>query len=174
MELVDQKIDLERMVEMLKTLLEQRFAENGIEFTVALPDPSPAIIVDERKFSQIFINLLSNALKFTPRGGRVSLAAGLEPNGALSLCVRDTGIGIDPKDIETVLAPFGQVESAFTRNHHGTGLGLPLAKSIAELHGGTLRLESVPGIGTTVTVVLPPHRVVIAASESPIGRARGG
>ena len=74
--------------------------------------------------------------------------------------MRDTGIGIAENHIQTVLAPFGQVESAFSRNHHGTGLGLPLAKSFAELHGGTLKLESTVGEGTTVTISLPRERVV--------------
>jgi len=81
--------------------------------------------------------------------------------GGLALAVADTGIGIAPEDIATVLSPFGQVESAFSRSHHGTGLGLPLAKSLAELHGGTLTLASVLQAGTTVTVTLPAFRVLV-------------
>jgi two-component system cell cycle sensor histidine kinase PleC len=80
--------------------------------------------------------------------------------------VRDDGIGIAADHLETVLSPFGQVESAFSRNHHGTGLGLPLAKSMAELHGGTLALESAQGHGTTVTVTLPRARVIAPAQRA--------
>jgi len=173
-ELVEQEIGLGQIVLMLKTLLERGFVESGVDFHIELPNRPPTIIVDERKFSQIFINLLSNALKFTPRGGSVFFAAQVEPDASLSISVRDTGIGIAEEHIETVLAPFGQVESAFSRNHHGTGLGLPLAKSLAELHGGTLRLESVVGVGTTVTVVLPPQRVVMPAQQFEKGEARSG
>jgi signal transduction histidine kinase len=133
------------------------------EFLTALPRPSPLLRVDSRKFRQILVNLLSNAFKFTPAGGRVTLAAEFTPAG-LSVSVRDTGIGIAPEDIENVLAPFGQVESAFSRRHHGTGLGLPLAKSLAELHGGTLSVESVLNEGTVVTVRLPATRVLAAAA----------
>jgi PAS domain S-box-containing protein len=159
-QLVEREVDLERFAKTFQTLLGKRFREVGIDFRFDLPDPAPPILVDERKFSQIFINLLSNALKFTPCGGVVVLAARLEANGNLAIGVSDTGIGIAPEDIQTVLAPFGQVESAFSRRHHGTGLGLPLARSITELHGGTLELESKPGVGTTVTIILPRERVM--------------
>lgn len=159
-QLADDEVALSKLAGMMVTLLGARFAEAGIEFRVELPDIDPVIRVDERKFSQIFINLLSNALKFTPRGGSVTLAAAARDDGDFALSVCDTGIGIAASDLATVLAPFGQVESAFSRKHHGTGLGLPLAKSIAELHGGTLRLESTPHVGTTATIVLPADRVV--------------
>jgi len=158
-ELVEREVELERFANTFKSMLGERFVEVGLDFVFDLPYPAPIIVVDERKFAQIFINLLSNALKFTPRGGRVVLSARARVNGGLAISVSDTGIGIAPEDIQTVLAPFGQVESAFSRRHHGTGLGLPLARSITELHGGTLELESALGAGTTVTIVLPAKRV---------------
>ncbi|HWA90904.1 MAG TPA: HAMP domain-containing sensor histidine kinase [Rhizomicrobium sp.] len=129
------------------------------DFRVTLPEQPPRLRVDGRKFCQILVNLLSNAFKFTPAGGSIALEARVE-SGALSIVVRDTGIGIAKRDLENVLTPFGQVESAFSRRHHGTGLGLPLAKALAELHGGSLAIDSVVHHGTTVTVRLPAWRVL--------------
>jgi signal transduction histidine kinase len=158
--LAEEERTLDSLVAEVCTLLGET---DHAEFLTALPQPSPLLRVDSRKFRQILVNLLSNAFKFTPAGGRVTLAAEFTPAG-LSLSVRDTGIGIAPEDIENVLAPFGQVESAFSRRHHGTGLGLPLAKSLAELHGGTLAVHSVLNEGTVVTVRLPAWRVLAAAA----------
>jgi PAS domain S-box-containing protein len=164
-DLIEREFRLNEMAETLRTLLADRFAASGLEFRLELPEPPLTIFADERKFAQIFINLLSNALKFTPRGGSVTLGARLEQDRALSITVRDTGIGIAPEDFEAALSPFGQVESAFSRHHHGTGLGLPLAKSLAELHGGSLRLDSAPDAGTTVTVLLPAYRTIAQAQS---------
>ncbi|HUO93513.1 MAG TPA: ATP-binding protein [Rhizomicrobium sp.] len=164
-EISEREVELPRFAKTLETLLGHRFVELGIDFRIDLPKDVEAVRVDERKFAQLLLNLLSNALKFTPRGGSVSLSGQLGNDGSLVLCVRDTGIGIAAQDIATVLTPFGQVESAFSRKHHGTGLGLPLARSIAELHGGSLTLESAPNAGTTVTVILPRQRVVAALAR---------
>jgi signal transduction histidine kinase len=125
-----------------------------------MPELAFRLLVDERKLKQALVNLLSNALKFTSRGGSVTLAAAAQADGGMALAVRDTGIGIAADQFDTVMAPFGQVESAFSREHHGTGLGLPLAKSLIELHGGMLELESEPGVGTAVTLHLPADRVI--------------
>lgn len=158
-ELSNDEIALESLAQSMRILLNQRFQESGTAFDIDLPDPAPRIVVDERKFGQILINLLSNALKFTPSGGRVVLAAVMREDNGLDISVKDTGIGIAAEDIPVVLSPFGQVESPLSRKHHGTGLGLPLAKSLAELHGGSLHLRSTPHVGTMVTVHLPPQRV---------------
>ncbi len=101
------------------------------------------------------INLLSNAVKFTPQGGQVTLGARVGPAGDLLLWVRDTGIGIAPENIEKALAPFSQVDNALNRKYSGTGLGLPLVRRLAELHGGNIQIDSKLGSGTTVTVRLP-------------------
>jgi signal transduction histidine kinase len=108
---------------------------------------------------QILINLLSNAVKFTPDGGKVRVSSFLANTG-LVLIVSDTGIGIAAEDIPKVMTSFGQVESKVSRKYEGSGLGLPLAKHLVELHGGTLTLESQVNVGTTVTVILPPDRIV--------------
>jgi two-component system cell cycle sensor histidine kinase PleC len=129
--------------------------------------------VDERKLKQALLNLLSNALKFTPRGGTVTLDTLRAPDGTFGFVVRDTGIGIAAEAIDLVLSPFGQVESAFSRRHHGTGLGLPLARSMIELHGGRLSLASELGIGTVVTLWLPSERVLCPLRAAPQSQAVG-
>jgi signal transduction histidine kinase len=122
----------------------------------------PPIRADERRLRQVLINLLSNAVKFTPAGGQVSIAAEADAKRGFLIRVKDTGVGIKPEDIPTALEPFGQVDSSLVRNHEGTGLGLPLSRALVELHGGRLDIESEVGVGTTVTVALPPERLIAA------------
>jgi signal transduction histidine kinase len=123
-------------------------------------DAMPMLRADERKLKQVLLNLVSNAVKFTPAGGRIEVATRRDPAGGLTIAVRDTGIGIPPEHIATVLQPFVQVDNSLSRRHDGTGLGLPLVKAIAELHGGALRLASEVQKGTTVEVTFPPERIV--------------
>jgi signal transduction histidine kinase len=108
---------------------------------------------------QILINLLSNSVKFTPAGGIIRLAAQVDEAGDLVIVVADTGIGIAAEDLDKVLEPFGQVDSSLSRKHRGTGLGLPLTRGLVELHGGSFKLESTPGAGTTVTLRFPARRL---------------
>ncbi len=103
---------------------------------------------------------MSNAVKFTPEGGRVSLGAEVAGSGEFLFWVGDNGIGIAPDDIDRAMSSFGQVDSRLSRKYEGTGLGLPLAKSLTELHGGSFELVSEPEVGTTVTLRLPASRVV--------------
>jgi signal transduction histidine kinase len=114
---------------------------------------------DPVRLRQVVLNLLSNAAKFTSEGGRIALSAQRKADGDLAIAVADTGIGIADEDIPKILEPFGQVATAFHRNHQGVGLGLALCKSIAEQHDATLTIESVEGEGTTVTLTLPAARV---------------
>ena len=113
---------------------------------------------DERLMKQVLINLVTNAIKFT-EAGEVAVATGID-DGSPWFEVRDTGIGIPPEDIERVMQPFVQIADAMTRNHEGSGLGLPLAKSLTELHGGSVKLTSAPDKGTVVRVNLPAERLV--------------
>ncbi len=117
--------------------------------------------------TQIVINLLSNAIKFTPSGGSVSLAAGPDGEGGLTVTVRDTGIGMASHEIRDAMELFRQVDSSLARRYEGTGLGLPLAIQLTELHGGTLTVDSAPGRGTLVTVHLPKERIAWDASRAP-------
>jgi PAS domain S-box-containing protein len=164
--LEESETGLDAIVREVRTLLADHISQQRVAFIVNVPSPPPRLLVDERKFVQILVNLLSNAFKFTPQGGTVTLLGVVQGDGRLAVTVRDTGIGIAPGDMDTVRAPFGQVESAFSRKHHGTGLGLPLANSLAVLHGGSLTIESTKGAGTAVTVFLPASRVVATFSKT--------
>jgi signal transduction histidine kinase len=159
-ELQEQSIDLGKVIESTVRLVRERAGERNIELSVRLPEGLPHLWADERKVKQILINLLSNAIKFTPEGGSVTVSAGRDPTDTVEIAVSDTGIGIAKESLETVLQPFGQVDSALSRRHAGTGLGLPLTKSLVELHGGRLDLDSELGKGTTVVVRFPHERLV--------------
>jgi signal transduction histidine kinase len=119
------------------------------------------IVADRTKLKQVLINILNNAVKFTPAEGRVTFAAVANAEKGVVLTVSDTGIGMSAEEIPRALEPFTQLDSALSRTQEGTGLGLPLAKMLAELHGGFLDVRSAPGKGTTVTVRLPAERLVV-------------
>jgi PAS domain S-box-containing protein len=158
-ELQEEEIEIPPVVESCVRLMRERAHVAEVRLETDLAPDLPALRADRRRLKQILINLLSNSVKFTPAGGRVTVAAS-EENGWLRLAVSDTGIGIAPQDLETALRPFGQIDSRLSRKYQGTGLGLPLTKAMAELHGGRLELESAPGQGTTAIVLLPPERVI--------------
>ena len=115
--------------------------------------------VDQIKFKQVLLNLLSNAVKFTQPRGYVIVGCGRDSQGDLVISVKDTGIGIPRDHLQKVLEPFEQVEDHLTRRNEGTGLGLPIAKALIELHGGELVLESEINVGTTAELRLPRHRI---------------
>jgi cell cycle sensor histidine kinase DivJ len=135
-------------------LLALKARENGIELATDAPLDLPTITGDPRAFKQIVINLVSNAVKFTERGGKVTVAATIE-GPRFVLRVSDNGVGIAPDDLERIGDPFFQAGKTYQRRHEGTGLGLSIVKSLVGLHDGDLRLHSKIGEGTTVTVVLP-------------------
>ena len=160
MSLAEETVDPRDLVKSVRRLIAPRAERAKLRFDVHLAETVPALRVDKTKLKQILINLLSNAVKFTPEGGHVSLRAELAGNGEVLFLVGDSGIGIAPDDMARAMAPFGQVDSRLSRKYEGTGLGLPLAKSLTELHGGGFELVSQPELGTTVTVRLPASRVV--------------
>ena len=158
-ELLEETVDIVAVIESCLRLVRERAQTAGVHLTQALPPDLPHLLGDGRRLKQILLNLLSNSVKFTPSGGRVTVSASHDADG-FRLAVEDTGIGIAAEDIETALRPFGQIDSRLARKYQGTGLGLPLAQSMAELHGGRLELRSVPGEGTTAALWLPPERVL--------------
>jgi len=172
MELHEEMFDLAYVVNSCRTIVKESAAAAGLALRTLLPDGLPPLYADKRSVRQILLNLLSNAIKFTPNGGGVTVEAKLEPSGAMALIVRDTGIGMSVDDIEIVLQPFGQVESAHTRSHDGTGLGLPITKSLAEMHGGSMTVESEVGKGSAVTVRFPAARIGSAALFAAAGGRR--
>lgn len=119
----------------------------------------PSVFGDKRRIKQVLINLLHNAIKFTPSGGSITVSTEILPNGDLAIKVRDTGIGIAQKDIQTVFTMFGQVDGSLARKYDGVGLGLPLSRKLIEKHDGKLLLQSEPGQGTTAIITLPSTRV---------------
>jgi len=147
-------------------MFRQRASELGVDLSVRVRDDLPWILADARLFNQVTINLTSNALKFTPEGGKVTVELGLAANGDLALSVQDTGIGIKQEDIARVFEPFVQVEGAMSRSHSGTGLGLPLVRKIMELHGGSIELESELGKGTKAIATFPQSRLASPETES--------
>ena len=159
LQLDESEVDLQKMVASCIRMVSDRAAEAGLALSA---EPLPAAVsltADERKLKQILLNLLGNAIKFTPKGGSITLENALEPDGVLELAVRDTGIGIAPEDIPAALDMFGQIDRALSRKYEGAGLGLPLSKSLAELHGGALSITSEVGVGTRVAIRLPAKRV---------------
>jgi signal transduction histidine kinase len=159
-------VDLDSLAHMALRMVEQRALQGGVSLAKRL-DPGLAgtrFVSDEGKLLQILLNILSNAVKFTPAGGSIELAITAPSPDRVRLAVSDTGIGIDPADLPRMMEPFVQAASAF-HAHEGTGLGLPLAKRLAESLEGTLGIESAPGAGTTVTVELPrlPQATAAAA-----------
>ena len=160
LQLDEDTVDLRSVMAAATRLVHERAQRAQLLLEIDSPARLPAIRGDERKLKQILLNLLTNAVKFTPAGGRITVAAAASPDGGLLLTVADTGIGIAADDIATALAPFGQVDGSLQRKYDGTGLGLPLSRAMVELHGGTLDIESTVGAGTTVTIRLPASRVL--------------
>ena len=137
------------------SLVEHRVAEKQQALAVVIPDRLPRVRADARRLKQILINLLSNAYKFTPARGHITVAAALVDSRYIAVTVRDTGTGMNAEQVELALKPFGQVRSGHTRAHEGTGLGLPIAKALIEQHGGRMWVDSAEGRGTTVAFTLP-------------------
>ena len=143
-------------------LLKLRARNRGIEIHEVFEPDLPRLWVDERAVRQICLNLLSNAIKFTPQGGEVWLKVGWTASGGQYMSVRDNGPGIPDDEIPIVLASFGQGTNAIKSAEQGTGLGLPIAKNLIDLHGGTFTLKSKLREGTEVIVTFPPERVMSA------------
>jgi signal transduction histidine kinase len=163
-ELVEETVELTSIVDSCMRLMRDRADQAGIELTANTPPNLPYLRADNRRLKQILLNLMSNAVKFTPAGGQVTVRVTLPEDGGLKIAVSDTGIGIAAHDLAKALQPFGQIDSRMTRKYQGTGLGLPLTKAMIEMHGGSLELDSAVGRGTTVSLFLPASRLVTAPS----------
>ncbi len=155
----DTQIDGAAFLDATAKLMSDQAKRRDVELSVSPPLPNVLIVADEVKLRQILLNLLSNAIKFCAPGGGVRLEAETSPDGSLVISVRDDGAGIPPEDLAEVLSPFVQLGDPTDARQQGTGLGLPIAKALAELHGGSLELRSELGVGTTVRINLPAARV---------------
>ena len=154
MDLALAPFDLPTAVDGALTLVRERATRHRIGLGLDVAEGVGEIVADERKVRQVLLNLLSNAVKFTPDGGRIHVRVALQ-HGEVAVAVTDTGVGIAPEDQAVVFEEFRQVGNDQTRKGEGTGLGLALVKRLVELHGGTIRVESEVGQGSTFTFTLP-------------------
>jgi signal transduction histidine kinase len=165
LQLNDEHVNVRETLVSTLRMLDGQAAQAGVSLEHEVAHDLPTLLGDERRVRQVLLNLLSNALKFTPRGGKVRLIAFAELN-EIVVQVADTGIGIAPEHIAIALERFGQVDGSLERKYEGTGLGLPLSKKLVELHGGRLELESQVGIGTKVTVTFPAERCIARSAAA--------
>lgn len=172
-ELSEESVSLPDVVDDCYRLLKLRVQAKGLDVVERYESQLPPVWADQKAIRQICLNLISNALKFTPRGGRIILTAGSTEDGGQFFSVRDTGPGIPPEEIPRVLLAFGQGSLAHETAEGGTGLGLPIVKNLIELHGGTLELKSELRKGTEATVYLPKPRVLATLPPlQPLGHER--
>ena len=168
MTMAETEFDLEGAIHDCLRLIRQPAMTARLQLRFQPIEPPVRILGDESKVKQIFINLLSNAVKFTNPGGDVSVLATMSPNGGLRCVITDTGHGIPPDEISRVLQPFERMSDEATRASEGSGLGLPLAMALCELHQATMTIDSARGVGTSVTVSFPAERVRIGSPTGPV------
>ena len=173
LDLVEESIDVPATIAELLQLVEAKARAGDIRILERHERNLPRLRADARKIKQILLNLVTNAIKFSHAGGEVEIAV-QQQAGAIAIAVTDHGIGMDPTEVELAMTRFGQVASAWSRRHAGTGLGLPLAIGLAELHGAHLSVQSSKGVGTTVTVTFPAERSEFPAENLSDERAAHG
>jgi two-component system cell cycle sensor histidine kinase PleC len=169
----EEGIDPRAIVDSSVTLTRSHATAGGVSLSTSIEEQLPLLVCDSTRLKQILLNLISNAIKFTRPGGTVVVAAHGWLDGTFVFEVRDTGLGMNENEIEIALQPFGQVDDSNTRRYEGTGLGLPLAKRLAELHGGSLQVASEKGYGTTVIVIIPAARVALRGTRKNAVPANG-
>jgi signal transduction histidine kinase len=159
-ELAESVVGLFDLVSTCRRMMEPAARAAGVRLEAELPAGLPGLSGDERRLRQILLNLLSNAVKFTPAGGVVRMSVEADADGGIVIAVHDSGAGIAPEDIARAFEPFAQIESTTARRAAGSGLGLFLSRALATAHGGTLDLDSTPGLGTSAILRLPAARVI--------------
>lgn len=158
LELKEEKIDLQSLVTECTRFFLERAQRQKVDLVENVARDIPRMIADQRKLKQVLINLISNAVKFSHENGKVEIAARMNEQGGITISVSDRGIGMAQEDIPKALSVFGQVHNA--QGYEGTGLGLPLCKVFVELHGGHLKIESLKGVGTRVSITIPHSRMI--------------
>ena len=162
----EEEVEISQLARDTLHLVVERARSLDVAVDLEISPQLPRLKVDALKLKQVFLNLITNAIKFSHPGGRVAVRSHRAEDG-IRIDVVDHGIGMDPAEVETAITRFGQVASTWNRKHAGTGLGLPLAIGLVELHGGRLSIESAKGVGTTVTVFLPESRVLPQYDAAP-------
>ena len=163
----EEAFDLATETETCLNFVAERARQEDVGLIREFENGVPALNADLRCCKQIVLNLVTNAIKFTEPGGEVTISVRQESDGSIAISVADTGIGMDKSEIRAALQPFRQIDSGLARRHEGTGLGLPLVKALAELHGARFEIESESGQGTTASVLFPPER---SAAISGVGQ----
>jgi PAS domain S-box-containing protein len=153
-------VNIQEVIRDSLGLLEHKIDNNNLMVTSSISN-APDVVGEELSIKQMLMNILSNAVKFTPDGGRITISTHIDGDGRFNLSVTDTGVGLDEEGIRKALSPFGQVNSELSRSGSGTGLGLTLVDALIRLHGGEFELFSQKGIGTTATIIFPKNRIVV-------------
>ncbi len=166
MELHEEDLDLKELLDELGEQFMAQARSEGLTFTYSMPGELPGVRADALRLRQILLNLFSNAVKFTPQTGTITLGAGMSDDGAIKVVLSDTGTGMDEKALDLLGETFRQFGGAHIRQTAGTGLGVSIAMALAQLHDGRLEYQSVPGKGTTVTLRLPAERVLPAQGSA--------
>jgi PAS domain S-box-containing protein len=164
-DLADDRVELAAIVRTCLRMVRLRADEGQVQLNCAMVDPHVVLNADLQAIKQILLNLLANAVKFTPAGGMASVRTERAANGDITLVVADTGIGIDPSKVASLCQPFTQADASISRTYGGSGLGLAISRKLMMLHGGTLTVESIPGQGTAVWITFPAARVVRARQQ---------
>ena len=158
-QLNEEVINVEKVLKSALDLLGPKIESGNLAVINQVEGTAPRLIGEETAIKQMLTNILSNAAKFTPAGGRITVSSEIDGEGYFRLSVTDTGVGLERDEIERALSPFGQVNANLDRTASGAGLGLTLVGALIRLHGGRLEIFSQKGIGTTATLIFPPSRV---------------
>lgn len=164
----ENEIDIRTLIDDAVRIAAPAVQSGKFDLSVNIAADFPPVLADEVRLRQVLLNLLSNAFKFTPDGGAIVILADINDRGEPEFRVRDSGIGIAEADIAHVMVPFGRVQEPINENERGTGLGLPLSKSLIEMHGGTFGISSEPGVGTEVKFTLPAYRAIYGQSSATV------
>jgi PAS domain S-box-containing protein len=164
----ESEIDIRALIDDTVRIAAPAVQSGKYELSIDIATDFPLVQADAVRLRQVLLNLLSNAFKFTAEGGAIVILADINDRGEPEFRVRDSGIGIADVDIPQVMAPFGRVQQPINNNDRGTGLGLPLSKSLIEMHGGTFEISSEPGVGTVVKFTLPAYRAIYGQSAATV------
>lgn len=173
LDLVETCVDIGAAVDFVTQMLIKDATDGGLNLIGEMPSGHLDLLADERRIRQMLINLVNNAIKFTPGGGAVAIRAIRRPDGGITIQVSDSGIGIAPEDLETALRPFTKLRTDTARSYEGAGIGLALTRHLVELHGGRIHIDSASGKGTTVSLIFPKERTIEALDpvQSALGAA---
>ncbi len=160
LELYEESLDVNKIIDLSIHMIESRAIAKQINFICKASEKLPKLYADRRRLTQILLNMLSNAVKFTPPSGEITLTASLEGGEAFVFTITDTGVGMDTEELAKAMTQFGQVDRANRQKQEGAGLGLPLTEELVKLHGGTFEIKSEKGTGTTIRISFPAERTI--------------